>query len=103
MRRRQFLKTTVPFAFTAGCLPLWAREPKLHFVSVVEFTDSGERKGKVKVEKIQKTDEEWKKQLTPEQFEVTRHGATERAFTGKSWNNHERGLYKCICCGNALF
>lgn len=55
------------------------------------------------VEKIKKSDNEWKKELTPEQFEVTRKKGTERAFTGKYWNNHDDGVYKCACCGNKLF
>ena len=54
-------------------------------------------------EKIKKTEAEWKKQLSPEQFEVTRKKATERAFTGAYWDNHEKGVYKCVCCGNELF
>jgi peptide-methionine (R)-S-oxide reductase len=53
--------------------------------------------------KIQKPDTEWKKELTPEQFEVTRKKGTERAFTGLFWNNHEKGIYKCVCCGQELF
>ena len=72
-------------------------------VKLVEFTEAGQRKGVVEVEKVQKTDAEWKAQLSPEQFDVTRKAGTERPFTGKYWNNHEHGLYKCICCGNALF
>ena len=56
-----------------------------------------------KVEKIQKSDADWKKQLTDEQFKVTRKKGTERAFTGKYWNNHENGVYKCVCCGSPLF
>ena len=55
------------------------------------------------MEKIKKTDEEWRKQLTPEQYQVTRKAGTERAFTGKYANNHEDGIYYCICCGTALF
>lgn len=54
-------------------------------------------------EKIQKSDAEWQKQLDPQQFEVTRQAGTERAFTGKYWDNHEKGMYKCVCCGNELF
>jgi len=52
---------------------------------------------------IEKTDEEWRKQLTPEQYAVTRHKGTEPAFTGKYWDNHEAGVYRCVCCGNPLF
>lgn len=72
-------------------------------VKIVEFTDAGERKGVVTVDKIIRTDEEWQKQLTSEQFQVTRKKGTERAFTGKLWENHDAGIYKCVCCGTALF
>lgn len=72
-------------------------------VRIVLFTDAGQRKGEVEVEKVVKSDAEWRQQLTPEEYEVTRHAATERPFTGRYWNNHEHGLYRCICCGNALF
>jgi peptide-methionine (R)-S-oxide reductase len=57
----------------------------------------------VMTNKVVKTDEEWRKQLTPEQFHVTRKKGTERAFTGKYWNNHEKGMYQCVCCGQNLF
>jgi peptide-methionine (R)-S-oxide reductase len=53
--------------------------------------------------KIKKTDEEWRKELTPEQYQVARKKGTEPAFTGKYWNNHEDGTYTCVCCGNPLF
>jgi peptide-methionine (R)-S-oxide reductase len=52
---------------------------------------------------VQKTDDEWRKQLTPEQFHVTRQKGTERAFTGEFWNEHRAGAYKCVCCGAPLF
>ena len=72
-------------------------------VRLVEFDASGHKKGVVTVEKIVKSDAEWKKQLTPEQFEVARKQGTEKAFTGKYWQNHESGIYRCVCCGTALF
>ena len=53
--------------------------------------------------KITKTDAEWKQMLTPEQFQVARKKGTERAFTGAYWDNHEKGTYKCVCCGADLF
>ena len=54
-------------------------------------------------EKVIKTDEEWKKQLTPEQYAVARKKGTERAFTGKYYKEHDEGVYRCVCCGNPLF
>jgi peptide-methionine (R)-S-oxide reductase len=52
---------------------------------------------------VSKTDAEWKKQLTPLQYEVTREEGTEAAFTGKYWDNHQEGIYKCVCCGQEVF
>ena len=54
-------------------------------------------------EKINKSDSEWKKELTREQFEVTRRKGTERAFTGEYWNTKTPGVYRCVCCGEPLF
>lgn len=54
-------------------------------------------------EKIVKFEDDWAKQLTPEQFQVTRKKGTERAFSGKYWDHHEEGTYTCVCCGNPLF
>jgi peptide-methionine (R)-S-oxide reductase len=76
---------------------------KMKTVKLVEFTDDGKRKGLVEVEKVQKTDEEWKAQLSPEQYQVARRAGTERPFTGKYWDNHEHGIYRCVCCHLALF
>ena len=53
--------------------------------------------------KIQKTEKEWREQLTPEQYHVTREHGTERAFTGPYWDEKQAGRYTCICCGAALF
>lgn len=54
-------------------------------------------------DKVVKSEDEWKKILTPEQFKVTRKKGTERAFTGQYWNSKEKGTYLCVCCGNPLF
>ena len=54
-------------------------------------------------ERIQKTEEEWQRELTPEQYRVTREHGTERAFTGEYWDTKEEGVYRCIGCGTPLF
>ena len=54
-------------------------------------------------QRVIKTEAEWKQQLTPEQFSVARKKGTERPFTGAYWDNHEDGIYSCVCCGNELF
>ena len=53
--------------------------------------------------RVNKTEQEWKRELTPEQFTVARKKGTERPYTGAYWNNHEKGIYQCVCCGNDLF
>jgi peptide-methionine (R)-S-oxide reductase len=72
-------------------------------VTIVEFSDSGERKGAMDVPKIVKSEREWKQQLSPNAFDITRQDDTEMAFTGQYWNQHDKGLYRCICCDTALF
>lgn len=54
-------------------------------------------------EKVVKSDEEWRRLLTPEQYQVTRCKGTEPAFTGEYWDCKEPGIYRCVCCGAALF
>ena len=54
-------------------------------------------------ERIERSQEEWKQSLSPEQFQVARCGGTERAFTGAYWNNKATGQYNCVCCGAPLF
>jgi peptide-methionine (R)-S-oxide reductase len=72
-------------------------------VTLAMFSDNGIRGEIVSVNKVVKSDAEWQKELTPEEFAVARKKGTERAFTGRYWNNHEAGMYRCVCCGNALF
>jgi peptide-methionine (R)-S-oxide reductase len=64
---------------------------------------SAAQEGYVMVEKVNKTEKEWKEILSPEVFQITRKKGTERAFTGKLWNNHEKGIYQCVCCATDLF
>jgi len=55
------------------------------------------------MDKIRKTEDEWKAELTPEQYKVTRRAGTERAFTGEYHATKDRGTYACVCCGQPLF
>src|SRR6202162_489838 len=111
MRRRTFLGISV--SAIAGAA-LWSlRRPRLieaaapkgapGEVTIVQFSDFGQRLQKVGVPKVVKSDEEWRKQLSPGEFDITRHADTEIAFSGKYWNLHDKGLYRCVCCDNALF
>jgi len=112
VRRRAFLGTT---AAALGGLALWqfkgpraiqvvdAASSGPREVTVVRFSDAGERLKKVQVPKVVKTLDEWRKQLPANAFDITRNADTEIAFTGQYWNLHDKGLYRCICCDNALF
>lgn len=111
LRRRTFLTTSV--SALAG-IALWSwRKPHLveatsssasgGTVEIVQFSDDGKRLAVARVPKVVKTDAEWRKQLSENAFDITRHADTEMAFTGKYWNLHDHGLYRCICCDNALF
>jgi peptide-methionine (R)-S-oxide reductase len=72
-------------------------------VTIVDFDGHGNRKGTLTVEKVVKSDAEWRKQLNAEQFDVTRREGTEPSFSGKYAETHADGLYRCICCETALF
>jgi peptide-methionine (R)-S-oxide reductase len=108
LTRRQFFANSL--ATVAGAsLAEWILSPISHAsddkdtVKVMQYDDSGQKVGPIRVKKVPKTDDEWRRQLTPLQFEVTRKEGTERAFTGEYFNLHDKGLYRCICCNNALF
>jgi peptide-methionine (R)-S-oxide reductase len=114
LRRRLFLTSA---AAAIGGLALWqwkmpmlleaapepAKDDEPKEVTVVLFDDHGKRLQKVKIAKVVKSLDEWRKQLPPGVFDITRRADTEIAFTGKYWNLHEKGIYRCICCDNALF
>jgi peptide-methionine (R)-S-oxide reductase len=72
-------------------------------VDLVDVGDNGEAHGVIHTQKVMKSEKEWRAELTPEEFAVAREKGTERAFTGRYWDNHEHGLYRCACCGTALF
>jgi peptide-methionine (R)-S-oxide reductase len=72
-------------------------------VSIVEFNDAGERTGAVRVKKIGHTEAEWRKLLTLQQFYVTRKASSDLAYYGSYFKLHDAGIYRCICCGTAVF
>jgi peptide-methionine (R)-S-oxide reductase len=103
-QRRQFLKllgASIPAALALRTASAATTGEKT--VRIVEFDASGVRTGVMDLEKVEKSEAEWKKQLTPEQFEITRQAGTERPGSGKYANNHADGLYSCICCDTVLF
>jgi peptide-methionine (R)-S-oxide reductase len=112
MQRRAFLATSV--ATIAGlALWQWKKSPVLQAVAatdstpkevtVVLFSDTCQRLKQVRIAKVVKTAAEWRKQLPAGVFDITRNADTEIAFSGKYWNLHDSGIYRCICCDNALF
>jgi peptide-methionine (R)-S-oxide reductase len=103
---------TMPVAFAGLAAATWPKERPVpdakengtgRKVKIVLFSDDGKREAEVEVQKIVRSDADWKKQLLPEEYAVARKAGTERAFTGRYWDNHDKGLYRCVCCGNALF
>ena len=106
-RRRALLIT--PFAFAGiywvtsrkGSQPV-AASPGQE-VDIIQFDDAGQRIGPAHVKLVVKSEAEWRKQLTSEQFYVTRRESTDTPFTGTYYKFHDRGLFRCVCCGNAVF
>jgi peptide-methionine (R)-S-oxide reductase len=83
--------------------PLLSGPKRSATVTIENFSAAGISEGKVEVTRVVKTDEEWRKLLSPLAFQVTREQGTERAFSGEYDQNHLDGLYRCICCNTALF
>jgi peptide-methionine (R)-S-oxide reductase len=86
-----------------GAEPVEAKGGAPKEVKLVEFSDAGQRGDVVTQPMVVRTDAEWKKLLSPAAFDVTRREGTEQAYSGQYWNLHDKGLYRCICCDNALF
>jgi peptide-methionine (R)-S-oxide reductase len=106
-RRRVLWITPVAFA---GLVTIWSRRGSHAAASddggevkIVQFDDAGKKLQTGAVKKVVQTDSEWRKLLTSEQYYVTRHAATDTAFTGTYYEIHEAGLFRCICCATALF
>lgn len=102
------IKITIALIFLAGVTLIWRSTLSEQSVSEskskkVFNPDSTKQNGEVMAEKVIKTEEEWKKILTPEEYNVLRQKGTERAFTGKYDKHFEKGVYKCAACDNVLF
>jgi peptide-methionine (R)-S-oxide reductase len=106
MKRRNFLYTlsglTTTLAMALTTRSFAGNASGADKVTVMQFTDDGKPLGKVTLPKVSK-DAEWKKRLSPLAYNVTREQGTEMAFSQPGYNSHEPGLYRCICCDNALF
>jgi peptide-methionine (R)-S-oxide reductase len=111
MTRRRFALITsasaVGTAFCsvrgAGVAVAYAADQKVKFVRIVNFSDSGRRLDTVTVPVITKSEDEWRQQLSPDAFTVTRRSGTERPYSGQLLEVHDKGLFRCICCDTALF
>ena len=108
-RRRGFLATAgaalvaLAWASTRRPASAAANPTTTGPVTIVPFTDAGVRQAPVSVPKVIKTDDEWKKLLDATQFNVARHDGTERPYSGSTWNLHDKGLYRCVCCATPLY
>ena len=103
LSRRGFLFNTAGAVGLVALTPCFAFADVAGTVTLVQFSDEGKRTGKSSVPKVVRPDAEWKQKLTPISFDVARQAGTERPYSGSTWNNHDRGLYRCICCDNAVF
>jgi peptide-methionine (R)-S-oxide reductase len=103
-RRRALLIT--PFAF-GGLYALTSRKGDIpataEDVRIVPFDDDGNAQSPVTTKRLVKSDAEWRKILTADQFYVTRRESTDTPYTGTMYASHERGLFRCVCCSNAVF
>jgi len=97
VNRRRLLTSAVFLAFARKA------HAAAEMVEIETFDANGKSLGLSRVEKIVKSEAEWRAQLSPLAFEVTRQDGTERAFTGPYWDNHGDGLYRCVCCDTALY
>jgi peptide-methionine (R)-S-oxide reductase len=104
--RRLFLAGTAA-AVGLSALRLRASRPAAAAASqavlIVPVSNDGQPQAPVLQSKVIKSDEDWRRQLSPEAYEVTRQEGTEAPFSGENLNIHDRGIFRCICCDNALF
>lgn len=104
MDRRRLLAAGIIVLLSAGCRRWKAPAADAQKDSERDTdSDKANNESETDMEKIVKSESEWRKELTPEQFRVARLGGTERAFTGEYWDHKAEGIYKCVCCDNPLF
>ncbi len=87
----------------AAAAPAATDAPAATSVRIVEFSNDGRRLKTVIVDKVVKSDAAWRRQLSPQSYQVTRHGGTERAFSGPLLEIKDKGVYRCVCCDTALY
>ena len=102
MQRRQFLYALSGVAMAFAARSYAGTVSGNGKVSIMQFSDDGKPLGRATLDKVRK-DAEWKKTLPPLAYEVTREQGTERAFSQPGYDRHDPGLYRCVCCDNALF
>jgi peptide-methionine (R)-S-oxide reductase len=104
-RRRALM--IVPAVIVGGGAIVWRlTEPpaaRAALVTIVEFSDAGVRQGTVQRLQVVRSEADWRAQLTAQQFWSARRGTTDTPFTGTFYQSHAAGVYRCVCCGNALF
>jgi peptide-methionine (R)-S-oxide reductase len=94
LHKKTFLRVVLPGVVVITAFGAWQR---------FGAGEAMERRGMPMGDKVTKSEDQWREQLTPEQFQVTRRKGTERAFSGAYWDSKEDGIYQCVCCGQPLF
>ncbi|MBI5891479.1 MAG: peptide-methionine (R)-S-oxide reductase MsrB [Nitrosomonadales bacterium] len=102
MQRREFLTALTGLALAYSARSFAANPAANEKVTIMKYSDDGKPLGLATTARVN-NDAEWKKRLSPLAYEVTRRQGTERAFSQPGYDRHEPGIYRCICCDNALF
>lgn len=101
--RRRLLEMSATAAGLIFLLPRLADAGLPAEVAIEQFSDAGRDLGIVHVPLVVRSEQDWRRLLSAQSFDITRHAGTEAPFTGVYWNQHADGLYRCICCATALF
>jgi peptide-methionine (R)-S-oxide reductase len=101
--RRAVLWRVIALAVLAPAAGLPLQGDAAELVEIESFDAKGKSLGRNRVTKVVRSEAEWRRALSPESFEITRHAGTETAYSGAYWNLHKDGLFRCVCCATALF